>query len=394
MQNIIPGLNPDTFTHWDKRGYYLVGEEKFYCKLAALEQHFKTHKPIKWIFNDAVFGKYDWTTEPQESIQDLYLKRALQLREEYDYLILYYSSGVDSGTILDTFLDNNIHLDEVFTFGAFEAESDSLYKTDDSPGNYTVEIHKEAIPKLKEIKKTNPHLKVTIHDWTNDVISGYKNDDWIYEAGCRFQPNVMARNKFHSLERDHLDLFDKGLKVGHMYGCEKPRVMIDNDRYWFSFLDVLPSTSLGANQQQNQNHWENDEYFYWSPDLPEMLIKQGHIIRNFFNENPHLQYILESGKGSDWHKEQYYKYINRLVFPDWDHNIFQVKKPTGPTYNELDSWFLQDTTTDAFKIWEAGLDRINNILPNEWLNKGDIRNGIVGMWATFYDLGPVKQNIK
>ena len=35
----------------------------------------------------------------------------------FDYIVLIYSGGVDSHTVLETFLKNNIHINEICSFG-------------------------------------------------------------------------------------------------------------------------------------------------------------------------------------------------------------------------------------------------------------------------------------
>ena len=81
-------------TTQDKLGVYRVGDLKFYSKLEAIEMHTKTGIHPHWDFNEAVFSCYDWTKEPLLSLQELYKIRALQLRKDYDYIILNYSKSI------------------------------------------------------------------------------------------------------------------------------------------------------------------------------------------------------------------------------------------------------------------------------------------------------------
>jgi len=68
---------------------------------------------IHWDFNKKVFSLYDWTKEPVEDVNYFYDKRVKELRQQYDYIIFFYSGGYDSHNILKTFIDNNIHIDEI-----------------------------------------------------------------------------------------------------------------------------------------------------------------------------------------------------------------------------------------------------------------------------------------
>jgi hypothetical protein len=69
--------------------------------------------PVSWHFHDDLFSAIDVSSLGKLSLKELYRQRALQLRDEYDYLILNYSGGSDSGYILKTFVENGIKLDQV-----------------------------------------------------------------------------------------------------------------------------------------------------------------------------------------------------------------------------------------------------------------------------------------
>ena len=94
----------------DKFGYYRVGSDKFYSKLLAIKaQTLSQNKEfVHWHFHDDAFASKNWAVEPDISLTTLYKWRAEQLRQKYDYIVLFYSGGADSNNILDTFVNNNI----------------------------------------------------------------------------------------------------------------------------------------------------------------------------------------------------------------------------------------------------------------------------------------------
>ena len=55
------------------------------------------NSPIRFYFHDHLFKKFDWTVEPDVSLQNLYKLRAQQIRDEYDYVILSFSGGSGTG---------------------------------------------------------------------------------------------------------------------------------------------------------------------------------------------------------------------------------------------------------------------------------------------------------
>ena len=66
----------------DQFGYYTVGPAfKTYSKLQAIEEMQRTGIHLEWHFNREKYSKYDWTTEPTESLDELYRRRAQQIRD-------------------------------------------------------------------------------------------------------------------------------------------------------------------------------------------------------------------------------------------------------------------------------------------------------------------------
>jgi hypothetical protein len=96
-----------------KLGYYTVGDKVFYSKSQVLTESTKNGQYPHWHFNHDTFRSIDTTMEPNVDIRLLYKMRAIQLREKYDYLRLEFSGGSDSATVLMSFINNGIHLDEI-----------------------------------------------------------------------------------------------------------------------------------------------------------------------------------------------------------------------------------------------------------------------------------------
>jgi hypothetical protein len=86
-----------------KFGFYQYDGQMYFDKLDVLDIALskRDYNPsIHFNFNDEVFLKADWETDPPVSLNDVYKMRAQQLRDEYDYLVLMYSGGSDSRQVL------------------------------------------------------------------------------------------------------------------------------------------------------------------------------------------------------------------------------------------------------------------------------------------------------
>ena len=135
----------------------------------------KSGLELKFYFFDKEFGRFNWKVEPNESWNQLLIKRAIQLRESYDYIRLFYSGGVDSQTMLETFLDNKIKIDEILVYRG-SAFTDNL---DEEPAE--AEIQNVAIPFLKSIEKNIPSTKITILESEVSYLNKTLDEAYFYE---------------------------------------------------------------------------------------------------------------------------------------------------------------------------------------------------------------------
>ena len=117
-------LVPKTTFSADKFGYYTVGDHKTYSKLEAIELQKRTGHFPEWNFNENVFSTVNWTREPDIDLWELYKARARQIRENYDYVVLWYSGGSDSHNMVSSWLDAGCKIDEIATFWNYEGSRD------------------------------------------------------------------------------------------------------------------------------------------------------------------------------------------------------------------------------------------------------------------------------
>ena len=96
-------------------GYYTCDNKIFTSKIHACIHATSVKKPLEWHFNDDTFDNFPWNVEPVESLDELYFRRARELREQYDYICLAFSGGGDSNNILEAFLRQGLFIDEVVT---------------------------------------------------------------------------------------------------------------------------------------------------------------------------------------------------------------------------------------------------------------------------------------
>ena len=374
----------------DKLGCYRVGDLKFYSKLEAIEMHAKTGIHPHWDFNEAVFSCYDWTVEPTENILELYRQRAQQLRDKYDYIVLCWSGGSDSETIRRAFHDNDILLDECVSFGNYDG---SKLKND----FYNSELFFRVIPQANKLKDQYSETEFRLLDLSQLTIDVFQEQalsyDWIYNANMMLAPNNVSRDSIGYKVDKWRKIIDSGKTLCMLWGVDKPRVFHENGKFFVRFIDVIDNC-VTVKSMAGRNHY-TDELFFWSPDCPKIMIKQGHLIKNYLNNNLFTSSFI-SDKNSKLAYKQHdgKKYwlnvhgVNTIVYPTWDINTFDSGKPPSTIYSWRDQWFFNlEGDNVSRRVWQMGVDKIFDTIPDYWKNNpNDISQGIKGCWSKSYFL--------
>jgi hypothetical protein len=411
----------------DRYGYYTVGSYKTYSKLEAIEQHGRTGEPIHWHYNTAVYKQFDWTQEPPGSLETWYAARAQQIRNQYDYIVLWYSGGADSANILQTFVDNGIFIDEVAQFCAVdEADSRDAY--------INHEIFVTAIPETKKLLDSNPLYKNTVHRLV-DIGSLMKQTmllddnrwDFFYKVNQYYSINSLARSRLRQTEPAYQKLIDSGKRVCFVWGVEKPVVKQTPLGWYISFRDGQDH-GVTAHAQMLNRAWEYDESFYWAPDMPALPAKQGHVLRRYLAQlsdqdvdgvhvlggeprldmvygttqcDPHLiKPLITVNNRNQWYSITV-RGLNRLMYPQWNPNAVVAGKPHTHLFNPKDAWLFRDNAPNTGQYFYARSipklrQMVKQIDPNLWFEfRFDPQRapyiGGVKAFENSYCLGPNQQ---
>lgn len=372
-----------------KLGYYLVGDNLYYSKFQALIDEAKqnTHK-VKWFFNEDKFFRVDWTTEPEESIQELYRQRAQQLRDTYDYIRVEASGGADSTTVIFSFLLNGIHLDEVIFRYPKSGEKNVVTGAQDlSCENTLSEWEYAAKPLFDWISTHYPQTKITFHDYSENLLDDTDRDEsWIFRTRHFLQPGHYTKHT--NLLDEHKRIADRGFKLCVLYGTDKPKVCIKDGKFWMYFVDA-PTGENDPNFGQYTNM--TNEYFYWSPDATKILVKQAHLIKQWVEipGNNKMQNLLRWPNNSFATRTMYEQFVKSIIYPDYDSTTFQVVKSTNNIYNEMDHWFHTNfKDTKLYTTWQAGIDYLlNNINESHVNSRKGTPTDLTVFQSPFYYIG-------
>lgn len=212
------------------------------------------HGHVEFNVHDESFSKADWSIYPKMSYKDLFKIRAEKLRNRYDKIIIAYSGGSDSQTVLKSFLDNNIHVDEIFLSLVKEKEYVDATGVDNRALDYVKQTWKE------QTKHT--HFKLM---YINDfIMNRFTNSEWVLDQERTFH------NRFSVgvLPWDVIEYYREKYSNQHwciITGHEKPTVTDDCKHAYFfdkAFVHVM--------------NRPNTEFFFIDPEMPEISIKQAH----------------------------------------------------------------------------------------------------------------------
>ena len=348
-------------------GYYRCDGIDFQSKVNALLHSKAVNQPVEWMFHQDVFESYPWHIEPSETLDQLYDRRAKELREQYDYIILSYSGGADSHNILESFIRQKLHIDEIVINHISRATQQSTVldsKIKDS-WNFAAEYQLQAVPRLQEIYNRLPNTKITeleVSDTVIDTLKNYSDADWVLNHSDALSVGQLYRyNYFHfgAIKKN----FDQGQKVAIVVGLDKPKTAIKDNKFYLRFIDTVANIT-GINDFNQDYTNVTTEFFYWSPNCVDMLCKQAHVIKRWVESNPQRRKFWDRPSMSTvrlYHE----RWLRSLLYTTWDDSWFQVDKATSWWNTEFDTWFRTNPDfAKEFHVWKTGVGYLAQQLPD------------------------------
>lgn len=251
---------------------YLADGRLFKTRWSALSHlvHKSTYRKNPFEFTDDIkatlygesnlFNNIDWTKPIKKSLDKLMLERALMLRDQASYLSLMFSGGSDSTKILETFVLNNILLDEVIV-NYNSVVPKSMY---DYQNIEPFLIARETLKKLPLDSRTKVTFRTTE---SSEEYWWHTSDKGILEEGSGWYipdgTSILTRS------------YVARKKEICISGISEPAVFYDKslDKYYH----ILYDTDGFLNQLS-----DSIVPFYTSHDFPELQVKQNQIIKDYF----------------------------------------------------------------------------------------------------------------
>lgn len=373
-------------------GYYSVKDKIFNTKIQALiyatqivktnivleycTQYRKHDSLVNWHFNDEVFSQYNWTTEPENSLEYLYYERAKNLRDKYDYLILYYSGGCDSHNMVMSFLNQGLKIDELVIHhvnsGMGILNNQGIDLTDAKIQPLT-ETKFQVVPRLKEILTVDPNIKIKMFDATQKIIDTFskkQSGEWVLKAREELNPVDSAKYNFTCFD-EYKKIIDTSRKVGILVGLDKPNLKIHNNKMYLVFSDRRFNINLFYTEIEEYSNAQV-EFFYTSPDACNLICKQAHTLKNWLMSSKEiLTKFIAINKSRNPTSYLFLEENARLLLygHSWKAEWFQAKKSVLDWHSEADLWFHLAFPSDSIQgaCWRDGISYIQKHIDRSFL---------------------------
>ena len=363
MIKIIDPRIANTNVH--KVGVYRVGDREYFNKLEAFQDSIRSGQEVTWHIFEEELAATDLTKEPDEDIHALYIKRAQQLRNDYDHLVLHFSGGDDSTNIVQTFIRAGIKIDQIFI--RYHAGSVKTARSEFEKRN--VEIDTECLEPFnlaavvaKEIKDYHwPDVEVTMCDLTDPLLKMISDDPNWYEKrhSASIDPAAFLRSDYDLMHPPWRTMAEKGKRIAHILGKEKPFVSRDEKGFYMQYNDtnhqdhVIPRmTEVGLPQYV--------ELFYWDPSTIQMQLKQAHMLRRAWQEGDPILTRTEELKSGRAHEDAMARILYGYRFLSRPMQTLKIKDVPGLTltnstpWKVVSDWSLRDKSSIFFKNWSRG----------------------------------------
>jgi hypothetical protein len=219
----------------------------------------------------------------------------------------------------------------------------------------------------------HPEIKITVLDYTNasfEMIG--KGELHAARIGGSVQ-HAMTIGQY--MMTDHLRKLKKN--VCQLLAIDKPKVRYltrtkTMECYFHDF-----NTLMG--------HWAPDvfnktepktEYFYYTPTMPQIVVKQCHEIKRGIQQELRIQVNHHATSPSTHYItiDPHTNLIKKIIYPDWDTSIYQARKALRFFYHENTQWFIDITKDDKRMVdyFEGQLaDMKSGVRPDLFVYEGN-----------------------
>lgn len=345
------------------------------------------HATVYFHWYEQEMSRLDWSKEPEESYYELCKQRAQELRDTYDYVRLWYSGGADSHSALTSFVDNNIHIDEIIILLYPDLNKSNIL---DSTAH---EVILATFPQLKSVIHAIPNTKITtitateteISSWFNSMSDEFTTIDALDgDGGAQFHLDINWGVSKKLAQTDLKNWCD-------IHGGSKAKLFKNGNRWYSFFIDTSVNTFYMSDRSED---------FFVSRNVPKLFLKTVYNYKKYhetIKSTDHCINTMYLGMDNHYYnralgRSQVHEVAEKNVYhtthnsAQWNKMLISGEKATK-FYNNVIStsqgqrWYQQHVETQKLLINEYSdfwnLDEYQNPVP--YL-------GYKGNLSTFYCL--------
>ena len=94
-----------------------------------------------------------------------------------------------------------------------------------------------AKPLLQWVATNYPRVKITFHDYSENIIAYRGDESWTDSAKDYLHPEHTFKHDPLST-KEQIELADSGKRICSLYGIDKPKICIKDGRWYFYFMDI------------------------------------------------------------------------------------------------------------------------------------------------------------
>ena len=287
--------------------FYTANEKRFYRDIEALHYAIQHNAEANLELNYKFLKSNMWSKNPQFDIRHYLDLHAKIIAQKYDQIIIAYSGGTDSHTVLETFIRCGIKDVEIQIIMYNEMYENTVRES----------IHNTLLKSLEKYTQTFKDLNYTLKGFKKDeafIITDKNELETLFSKKRPKSYNAVDQNYSYYLAfGKHND--DKILKIRNnaciILGHEKPQLRIQNGIWnWQinngNFLEFVVPTD---------NNFDLINFFI-TDDVPEIQIKlswlKAEIIEQIMRENNFLK-TDENAKDIQAIYSPYYVRVNTYM---------------------------------------------------------------------------------
>lgn len=277
----------------------------------------------------------------------MYKERAQYIRDNYDYVVLCYSGGIDSTNMLESFYYNGIHIDEVVSVGSFSQDD-----TKEIDVNHNKEIYENVIPTLNSLHL--PNTKKTIIDYTT-YFRDLNNFSLYTKYGADYYKYIGVYPSVTYLFWYDIGKFiNPKKKTAILLAAEKPYFGHETETgkmyTYFDDASVINYCPYEFNNVFRVN-------FYTDPDAEKLIRKQLHVIKNYY-----LQRLLNDPDFGTQFTNNYINIVKSLIYDVKNPLKFVAGKSSNQYLSCRDTYLISNKNSDIYNLYKNMISRLKNDL--------------------------------